>query len=487
MKGFRQQLVQKQQLNLSPMQIQQAKLLELTGLEVENRISREIEENPALEESPPSETAETETADDAPDTTDGAAAATSDELIRGDYSSEDDIPDYRLNELYSHHREQKEEIPYSEGESFQEYLLDQLRLKTLTQKQMQIGEYLIGSIDDDGYIRRDEAAIADDLAFRFNIDATTDEIHSTIEAVRELDPAGVGACCLRDCLLLQLRRSAPSPLRDRAITILERHFDEFTSKQYARIAAAMQISADEMKAAVHEITRLNPRPGNSIANNIEARRLHITPDFFVDNVGGELVLSMHENLPSLCVSSDYDAMLDRYSHSNLPETEKREAVNFVRQKIDSARWFIDAIRQRTITLRTTMEAIIRLQREFFLSGNEADLRPMILKDVADACGYDISTISRVSNSKFVQTTFGVYPLKFFFSESMRNSSGEEISTREVKQALKTLVRNEDKTCPLTDDDLLAALQQKGYKLARRTVAKYREQLNIPVARLRKGI
>jgi RNA polymerase sigma-54 factor len=485
MKGFRQQLIQKQQLNLSPLQIQQAKLLELTGLEVENRISREIEENPALEEAPPSENVETEEADTQTDNADETADTAQDDLIRGDYSSEDDIPDSRFNELYSRSREQKEEIPYSEGESFQEFLLDQLRLKNLTSKQMQIGEYLIGSIDDDGYIRRDEAAIIDDLAFRFNLEATPDEIRTTLEAVRDLDPAGVGACCLRDCLLLQLRRSAPSPDRDHAIDILDQRFDEFTSKQYARIAAAMQLTDNEMKAAIREITRLNPRPGNSLANSIEARRLHITPDFFVDNVGGEPVLTMHEKLPALRVNADYDAMLDQYAHARLPETEKREALSFVRQKIDSARWFIDAIRQRTVTLRTTMETIIRLQRAFFLSGNEADLRPMILKDVADASGYDISTISRVSNSKFVQTSFGVYPLKFFFSESMRNRSGEEISTREVKQALKTLVENENKAQPLTDDELLAALTEEGYRLARRTVAKYREQLNIPVARLRR--
>jgi RNA polymerase sigma-54 factor len=482
---IRQQLTHKQQQKLSPLQIQQIKLLELTSLEIENRINQELEENPALDEVTE---APSELEPDVADEYDVNGEGTNEDFSLGDYLTEDDIPDYKFQQNYSSGENQRE-IPYSESESFQEYLLGQLRLKELSEKEFKIGEYIIGNIEDDGYMRRDPEALSDDLAFQYGLNVPVFEITRILGIIQELDPAGIGATNLNECLLLQLKRKEKTPARELAITILEKYFDIFSKKQYDKISKELTISEDELKNVIKEITLLNPKPGNAWENSMDTKMSHIIPDFIVETINGELIFSMpEENIPELRVNREYGAMLTEYSKAKGKESpEKREAIAFVKQKIDSARWFIDAIKQRNTNLRNTMLAIIEIQRNFFLTGEESDLKPMILKDVSRLCGYDISTVSRVSNSKYVQTNWGVYSLKFFFSESLTNEEGEEVSTREIKFLLKSLIESENKTKPLTDDALVGKLKEKGYEIARRTIAKYREQLNIPIARLRREI
>ncbi|MDR0865323.1 MAG: RNA polymerase factor sigma-54 [Candidatus Symbiothrix sp.] len=483
---IRQQLTQKQQQKLSPLQIQQIKLLELTSLEIENRINQELEENPALDEATdaPSESDTDRVADEY--NLDGEG--TNEDFSLGDYLTEDDIPDYKFQQNYSSNENQRE-IPYSESESFQEYLLGQLRLKELSESELRIGEYIVGNIEDDGYIRRDPEALSDDLAFQYGLDVPVAEITRISGIIQELDPAGIGATDLQGCLLLQLKRKEKTPAREHAIAILEKYFDIFSKKQFDKISKELNISEEELKNVIKEITLLNPKPGNAWENTMDTKMSHIIPDFIVETINGELIFSMpEENIPELRINREYGIMLTEYSKTRGKESsEKRDAIAFVKQKIDSARWFIDAIKQRNTNLRNTMLAIIEIQRDFFLTGEESDLKPMILKDVSRLCGYDISTVSRVSNSKYVQTNWGVYPLKFFFSESLTNEEGEEVSTREIKSILKSFIESEDKTKPLTDDALVGKLKEKGYEIARRTVAKYREYLNIPIARLRKEI
>ncbi|MDR0686558.1 MAG: RNA polymerase factor sigma-54 [Dysgonamonadaceae bacterium] len=483
MSSFHQQLSQKQQQKLSPLQIQQIKLLELTGIEMEERVNRELEENPALEET---QERQSEDEPNAASIEDSEQERTEIEL--GDYRSEEEIPDVKLQQAYTSSREWKEETPYSEDRSFREHLFSQFHLKKLTDRQFQVGDYLIGCIDNDGYIRQSISSISDDLAFQYGMEVSEGEIRETLKAVQELDPAGIGAVDLRDCLLLQIRRRQATEDRQTAIEVLEGCFDEFTKRQYGKILRILGIDEDRLKGAIGEITSLNPKPGNTFGNSMETKMSHVTPDFFVEDVNGELILSMNENIPDLRINNNYSRLLERYSHArNLPESERKEVLSFINSKIDSARWFIDAIEQRRMTLRTTMEAIIGLQRDFFFSGEESDLRPMILKDVADICGYNVATISRVGNSKYVQTNFGVYPLKFFFSKHAKNSENEDTSTREIKSCLRRIVEEEDKTAPFTDDILLLKLKEEGYCPARRTIAKYREQLGIPPARLRKEL
>jgi RNA polymerase sigma-54 factor len=482
---LRQQLTQKQQQKLSPLQIQQIKLMELNGLEIEDRINRELEENPALEEGYDSPS-DSEDENLNPDQDSGSETA--EEIALGDYLTEDDIPDYKLPQTYYAEKSAKEDIPYSEGESFQEYLLNQFRLKNLSEEQFRIGEYLIGNMDEDGYIRRNLEAISDDLAFQYGWEVSVPEIRTVLKVVQQLDPPGIGAMHLQDCLLIQLNRKEKTLERKRAIRILKDYFDAFSKKQYDKIQRALSITETELKAIIKEITLLNPRPGNVLESSMESKMAHITPDFFVEVINGELFLSMQENVPELKVSKEYSDMLNQYVKSRQQQTQgQKDAANFVKQKIETAHWFIDAIKQRSITLKNTMLSIIRIQRDFFLTGEESKLKPMILKDVSELCGYDISTVSRVSNSKYVQTNFGVYPLKYFFSESMMNDEGEEVSTHEIKTILKTCVDEEDKSNPLTDDALMKELKNRGYEVARRTVAKYRESLHIPIARLRKEI
>lgn len=483
---LKQQLSQKLQQKLSPLQIQQIKMLELTSLEIENRINQELEENPALEEAPDTPESSSENSLEEQETNDNLTA---EEISLGDYLTEDDIPGYKLQQNLYSPENQKEEIPYSESESFQEFLTDQLRLKNLSVENYRIGEYLIGNMDEDGYMRRELSAVADDLAFQYGMDIPVSEIRAVLDVIKEMDPPGVGAADLQECLLLQLERKDNTFDRKCAYTILKDYFDAFSKKQFDKILKGMDITEEDLKAAIREITQLNPRPGSAWESNLETKMAQIVPDFYVEAINGELFFSMQEgNVPELRVSPEYGEMLKDYSKkSSKQSAEKRDALMFVKQKIDSAKWFIDAIKQRNTTLRKTMLAIIDIQHDFFLSGEESDLKPMILKDVAELCGYDISTISRVSNSKYVQTNYGVYPLKYFFSEAMVNTEGEEVSTREIKAILAACINEEDKSKPLTDDALVTELKNKGYDVARRTVAKYRDQLNIPIARLRKEI
>ncbi|MDH6358429.1 RNA polymerase factor sigma-54 [Parabacteroides sp. PF5-9] len=481
---LKQQLQQKLQQKLSPQQIQLIRLLELPAIELEERIKHELEENPALEEGgePLDEFEAIEGEGDE------GLTADSQEIDLGDYLTEDDIPDYKLKE-FSERGERKEDIPFSVSESLNEYLLEQLGLRELPDKQMKIAEYIIGNIDDDGYLRRDLSSIADDLIFQAGQDVDEDEIEKILCVVQDFEPSGVGARDLRECLLLQLNKKEQTETILLAVSILKNYYGEFVRKHYDKIQRGLGIDEVTLKQVIHEITVLNPKPGTGWGSPLELAMSIVVPDFIVEAHNGELTLSMNNrDIPDMHINREYAEMFKDYSSNKANQTsEMREAVQFVKQKLDSAQWFIDAIRQRQETLQRTMETIILLQHDFFLTGDEATLRPMILKDVAERAGYDISTISRVSNSKYVQTNFGVYPLKYFFSESMQTDSGEEISTREVKKIMKEHIDGEDKRKPLTDEELTAILKQKGYVIARRTVAKYREQLDIPVARLRKEI
>ena len=483
---LKQQLQQKLQQKLSPQQIQLIRLLELPAIELEERIKHELEDNPALEEGKDIADDFERTDDEGVD--DITTNETDTDLSLGDYMSEDDIPDYKLREI-SEKTDRKEDIPFSVSQSLNEYLLQQLGLRDLPEKEMKIAEYIIGNIDDDGYLRRELSAIADDLVFQAGQDVNEKEIEEVLTIIQDFDPAGVGARNLQECLLLQLDRKEATPGVKMAIHILTEYFEEFTRKHYDKIMRGLNISEGTLKKAIHEIIALDPKPCSSWGGSMEAAMSQVIPDFLVEAVNGELILSMNNrDIPDLKISREYAEMFQDYTDNKANQTSKmREAVQFVKQKLDSAQWFIDAIKQRQETLQRTMEAIILLQRDFFLTGDDATLRPMILKDVAERAGYDISTISRVSNSKYVQTNFGIYPLKFFFSESMQTDSGEEISTREVKKIMKEHIDSEDKRKPLTDEELTTILKEKGYVIARRTVAKYREQLDIPVARLRKEI
>ncbi len=487
---LKQQLQQKLQQKLSPQQIQLIRLLELPAIEIEERVKHELEENPALEEGKEPEDDFERMADDSDavgNDSDGVSDVDAD-LSLGDYMNEDEIPDYKLREI-SERSQRKEDIPFAEGESLNEFLLDQLGLRELTPKQEKIALYIIGNIDDDGYLRRDLSSIADDLMFQEGEDVSTKDVAEVLTIIQDFDPAGVAARNLQECLLLQLNRHEQTTDVLLSERLLADYFEEFTRKHYDKILRGLNIDENTLKRLIHEITALDPKPCASWGGSMETVLSQIIPDFVVESVNGELLLSMNNrSIPDLRINKEYAEMFQDYAGNKVNQTtQMREAVQFVKQKLDSAQWFIDAIRQRQDTLQRTMEAIIQLQRNFFLTGDEAMLRPMILKDVAERTGYDISTISRVSNSKYVQTNFGIYPLKYFFSESMQNEKGEEISTREVKKIMKEHIDAEDKRKPLTDEELATILKANGYIIARRTVAKYREQLDIPVARLRKEI
>ncbi len=481
---LKQQLQQKLQQKLSPQQIQTIRLLELPTLELEERVKHELEDNPALEEGkePQDDLEHNEEEDFA------AEGSDNEDLSLGDYFSADDIPEYKLQQM-TERAERKEEIPFAEGESLSEFLLEQLRLRELPEKQVKIAEYIIGNLDDDGYLRRDLSAIADDLVFQAGVEADEAEVEQVLRVIQDFEPAGIGARDLKECLLIQLNKREKTEATRLALRILNSYFEDFTRKRYERILKTLDITEEELKRAIREITLLNPKPGSSWGDTMETAMSQVVPDFVVEANNGELTLSMNNRgVPDLRINQEYAEMFQDYAGNKANQTaDRRDAVQFVKQKLDAAQWFIDAIRQRNETLQRTMETIICLQREFFLTGDETTLRPMILKDVAERTGYDISTISRVSNSKYVQTNFGVYPLKYFFSESMQTDTGEEISTREVKKIMKDHVDAEDKRHPLTDEELAAILKEAGYVIARRTVAKYREQLGIPVARMRKEI
>jgi RNA polymerase sigma-54 factor len=481
-----QRLQQKLLQKLSPQQIQMIKLLEVPALQMEERIKKELEENPALEEGADDEEPQSDAEEEQFDEKD----KDQEEFTIDDYIEDDDIPDYRLQtKNYSKDEEKRSEIPFSVGSSFYEHLESQLGLRDLTEKQKILGEYILGNIDEDGYLRREIVNIVDDLAFLQNIETSEEELEEVLKVIQDLEPSGVGARTLRECLLLQIeKRDMSQTSTELAHTILDLHFEEFTKRHYDKIIGRLGISENELKAAIDEILKLNPKPGGVYSDPFNKTSQPIIPDFILElsEDGFDLHLNSR-NLPELRLSSSYREMLQSYSQDKSQKKEMRDAVQFVKQKIDSAKWFIDAIKQRQNTLLLTMNAILEYQQEYFVDGDETRLKPMILKDVAEMTGLDISTVSRVANSKFIQTHFGIFPLKFFFSEGLQTDSGEEVSTREIKRILQDCIENEQKRRPLTDERLTEILQEKGYQIARRTVAKYREQLNIPVARLRREI
>ena len=497
--------VQRQELKLSPQQIQLMKLLQLPLIELEQRIKEEIESNPALEDNESSEdnepitdTDEGERYDDSEDNgenddynDDEPVVNKEEEFDMTDYIPDDDEYDYSYK-LQANNRSRDDEdyqAPITHEESFQDYLVQQLGYHDLTEEEETIGRLIIGNLDDNGYLSRPIPNIVDDLLFTMNIETTEEKVEKVLRVVQQLDPPGIGATDLQECLLIQLQRlQEENPYSDYAlaITVIKDCFEEFTKKHYDKIAKKTGSTNRQLKAALDEILKLNPKPGDSSPSS--AKNSHyITPDFFISIKDDILELSLDgRNNPDLKVNRQYMRMLDDFSKEKTSRS-KQEAAQFVRQKIDSAKWFIDAIRQRQHTLYITMKAIMDIQKDYFLTGDDTKLKPMILKDIAERVGLDISTVSRVANSKYVQTPYGTFLLKTFFSEGITNEEGEEVSTREIKKILQDSIDNENKTKPFTDEELMTVLKEKGYPIARRTVAKYREQLGIPVARLRKEL
>jgi RNA polymerase sigma-54 factor len=471
---------------LSPQQIQLMKLIQLPTQQFEQRVSQEMEENPALEGGKD----EVENYDD--DLNNEEFESDSEHIEAEDinideYLSDDDVPDYKLQANNYSADDEDKHVPYASGVSFTEYLQTQLNTVQLSEEEQDIAEFLVGSIDESGYIRRPVQDIMDDLAFTQNVFTTEKAIEKVLHIVQDLDPAGVGARNLQECLLLQLERKTPTTAVNLAIDILDDAFDAFSKKHYDKLMQKFEITEDELRAAIAEIERLNPKPGGTYSGNNRMVE-HIIPDFAIRIVDGELDLTLNgRNAPELHVSREYTNMLKGYKEANEKSKSQKDAVQFIKQKLDAAKWFIDAIKQRQQTLFVTMNSIMHYQEEYFLSGDERKLRPMILKDIADEINMDISTVSRVANSKYVDTPYGTKLIKEFFSESMKNDQGEDVSTREIKKILEITIGEEDKRKPLTDDKLAKILKEKGYPIARRTVAKYREQLDIPVARMRKEI
>ncbi len=481
--ALKQHLELKQTQRLSPLQLQVIKLIELNSVELEDRVKQELEDNPALDEST------TLTKDEEANIIDGNEDISQDELIRGDYLTEDDIPQYQLNRWEGNNEPNIIEATFASDTSLNNFLMDQIRLRELSNDNFKIAQYIIGNLDENGYLKRSLQSISDDLLFQLNIDVGVDKLKPILDIIQELDPAGVGAVNLQECLLLQLKRKPKSNKNDTAIKIITDYFDEFSRKHFDKLERQLEVSRDELREAIAEITSLNPKPGNVFGDAVEAHMSNITPDFIVDVYNGEISMSLNNrNIPQLIVSRNFSDMMQGYSQNKKSmSTDSKQALLFMKQKMDSAKWFIDAVRQRQHTLYKTMEAIIKIQYDFFITEDETTLKPMILKTVAEKTGLDLSTISRVSNSKYVQTNGGIYPLRFFFSEAMQNEVGEDVSTRKIKYILQQTIEAEDSQKPLTDERIAKILNEKGYVIARRTVAKYREQLNIPVARLRKKV
>ena len=482
--ALRQQQELKQTQRLSPLQMQVIKLVELNSVELEDKIKQELEENPALEEGN-----ENLNAEDTDDFQERDSNISEEEIVLGDYFSEDDIPDYQLNKSQRRNEPDFIEATYSNDKSLNEFLLEQVGLRQLSEQDQKIAEYIIGNLDENGYLQRNLHAISDDLLFQQSIDIEEEKLQSILRIIQDLDPAGVGAGNLQECLILQLERHQPTKENRLALQILTEFFEEFSRKHYDKIMRQLNITQDELRDAIDQIISLNPKPGNALGDAIEVAMSNITPDFIVESYNGEVSMYLNnKNIPELKINRDFSEMLQGYTQNKESmSNDAKQAVLFMKQKVDSAKWFIDAVKQRQNTLQRTMEAIIGVQYDFFVTEDETMLKPMILKDIAEKTGFDISTISRVSSSKYVQTNGGVYPLKFFFSEAMQTEDGEDISSREIKFILKESIENENSLKPLTDEQLSKVLNEKGYIIARRTVAKYREQLNIPVARLRKKI
>ncbi|QES88636.1 RNA polymerase factor sigma-54 [Rhizosphaericola mali] len=494
-----QALQQKQLQKLSPQQIQLMKLLQIPTANLEERIKEEMEENPALEtnddnyeEEYNSESEERNSDDNNDDYEMDGGEEQYDNIDISEYVHEgdDEVGDYKTRDDNYGQAEEKQSVPFKLESNFHDTVVDQLGMLSLKGDDQVIAEQIVGSLDDDGYLRRDITSIVDDLAFRQNIDTTEANIERIIKLIQKFDPAGICARDLKECLILQLERiesESPNERVELAMKILQKYFDEFTKKHYEKILRGLDIDDEKLKSVINVILHLNPKPGGNIGS-INKAESYIVPDFFIFNNNGQLELTLNSrNAPALKVSEGYRDMLKDYERGSKKDKGQKDAVLFIKQKIDSAKWFIDMIKQRQNTLLSTMTAIMQYQENFFLSGDETNLKPMILKDIAEITALDISTVSRVANSKFVQTEFGTYRLKFFFSESLSTDSGEEVSTREVKKILSDVIEEENKKKPLSDERLTTILQEKGYNIARRTVAKYREQLNIPVARLRKEL
>ncbi|AXO81113.1 RNA polymerase sigma-54 factor [Olleya aquimaris] len=473
---------------LSPQQIQLMKLIQLPTQAFEQRLKQELEENPALEGG------KEEVKDEFDDAFDNSADDFNDnetidagDINVDDYLSDDEIPDYRTSVNNYSADDDEKSVPYAAGTSFTQHLVNQLNTYRLSEEERSIAEFLVGSVDESGYIRRQLIDIVDDLAFTQSVYTEEDKVANVLKIVHQLDPAGVGARNLQECLSIQLHRKDKQPDVLLAANIIDNAFDQFTKKHYKKLMQKFDITELQLKDAIHEIERLNPKPGGSYAGNNKIVE-HVVPDFAIRIVDGELELTLNgRNAPELHVSRQYSNMLKGYKESKDKSKSQKDAVLFIKQKLDAAKWFIDAIKQRQQTLFVTMSSIMHYQKEYFLTGDERNLKPMILKDIADEIEMDVSTVSRVANSKYVDTPYGTKLIKEFFSESMTNDQGEEVSTREIKKILETVIEEESKKKPLTDEALSKILKEKGYPIARRTVAKYREQLDIPVARLRKKI
>lgn len=488
---LKQELYLKLQQKLSPQQIQLMKLVQLPTIAFEQRIKQELEENPALEEG--NEYTEDDFAEDSDTWEEGEYEGESNidtsDINIDEYLSDDEIPNYKTYTNNYSDDDEDRSVPYAQGVSFIDFLESQLYTFRLDEEEYQIAEFIIGNIDDDGYIRRDLQAIVDDLAFTQNIYTDKAEVEQLLRNyIQKLDPIGVGARDLQECLLIQLENKHPqTETTELATQLISKSFEAFTKKHYTRLMQKHDVTEEQLKDAISEIEKLNPKPGKSFSGNTKEVE-HITPDFTIRIIEGDLELTINgRNVPELRISNSYAEMLDTYKHTEKKSNEQKEAVLFVKQKLDAAKWFIDAITQRRNTLLITMQAIMEFQQEYFLTGDETKIKPMILKDIADLIGMDISTVSRVANSKYVNTPYGTFLIKDLFSESLTNEDGEEVSTREIKRILQDVIGEEDKKKPLTDEKLTEILKEKGYPIARRTIAKYREQLNIPVARLRKEI
>ncbi len=489
---LRQNLQQKLLQKLSPQQIQFIKLLQVPTVSLDTRIKEELEENPALEDlslanmnEPAEEYPDRDPDDDNFNSEESQESV--DEFNVDDYLQDDNMNDYGSKyEQNGDDEDDRKEIPIAIQSSFFESLQAQLDLVPLSDKDFRIGQQIIGSLDDDGYLRRPIGSLVDDLAFSQNVFAEEDEVLEMLKVIQSFDPAGVGARDLQECLLIQLRKRDQTPFIQKAMKVVEDYLDEFTKKHYDKLERSLNMDSEELKEVVNEILKLNPKPGDS--NAVTTKQLQIIPDFHISNNDGVLFLTLNsKNAPELRVSRSYQEMFEHYDKTAQKDKKLKEAVQFVKQKLDSAKWFIDAIKQRQQTLLKTMNSIMNYQYEYFLTGDDKNLKPMILKDIADRIGMDISTVSRVANSKYVQTEFGTFLLKSFFSEAIQMDSGEEVSNKEVKKILEECIGREDKRRPLADEKLTEILKEKGYNIARRTVAKYREAMNIPVARLRKEL
>lgn len=485
---LKQGLQQSLQQKLSPLQIQMIRMLESTTLEIEERIQQELDENPVLEEVE-GESSRREELPSENEDYDATNSANDDaDFSMSDYRTDDDTPSYKLRtDNYSD--EEQRESPLADSVSLHDMLHDQLRLKNIADDVEELAEYVIGNVDHDGYLRREPESMVDDFMFQTGKQVSDDKMREAVATVQTLEPAGIGAANLQQCLLLQLERKRQTPAVENAIKILTSSFDDFSKKHYDKIMKKFNLEEDDLRNVVGEIIKLNPKPGSSLDTSLGSTSVQIIPDFIVECEDDEVILSLNDrNIPELRISEDYANQLENLSKGkdSMSEDSKNAAL-FIKQKVDAAKWFISSVKQRQETLRNTMQAIISRQREFFLTGDETKLKPMVLKDIAAATGFDVSTISRVSNSKYVMTDFGVFPLKSFFSEGMTTEDGEEVSNKEIKKILEECVHGEDKRSPLTDDKLCEILKEHGYVIARRTVAKYRKQLNIPVASLRRKI